>query len=79
MPAFLVSLVFLVGISVAMVFTIRNVPNPPNDANITINTGNNLAIALFGKSNYALPIEIGGLLLLAALIGAIVILREKDK
>jgi len=36
-----------------------------------------LANALFSQSGYILPVEIGAVLLLAAIIGAIVITREK--
>jgi len=79
-PAFLVSLVFLGVIMFAFVSTKWNVTGSILDnPNIPVATGNDLAGKLFGPGGYALPIEIGGLLLLAAVIGAIVILRDKDK
>ncbi len=38
-----------------------------------------IAGALLGKGNYVVPFEVASLLLLAAMIGAIVIAREKDE
>jgi NADH-quinone oxidoreductase subunit J len=38
-----------------------------------------LATRLFSENGFILPVEIGAVLLLAAIIGAIVITREKDK
>ncbi len=46
------------------------------DAPLTPTTGP-LATTLFSQNGYILPVEIGAVLLLAAIIGAIVITREK--
>ena len=79
-PGFLVSLVFLGVLLYALTNTTWNVvASPLDNPNIQIATGNDLAGRLFGAGGYALPIEIGGLLLLAAVIGAIVLIKDKEK
>ena len=42
-------------------------------------TTNALATSLFSEEGFLLPVEIAAVLLLAAILGAIVIAREKDK
>ena len=79
-PGFLVSIVFLGLLLFAVTNTAWNITSSPlDDPNIQVATGSDLAGRLFGAAGYALPIEIGGLLILAVVIGAIVLLRDKDK
>lgn len=73
-PAFLVAVLFL-GI---MVFTIINTPWQIADAPPLEPTTAALAIKLFGENGFILPVEIAALLLLSAILGAVVIAREKD-
>ncbi len=72
-PAFLVAMVFL-GV---MVFTVLYTPWRISAAPPAAPTTAPLAVQLFGTSGYILPVEIAALLLLAAVIGAIVLAREK--
>jgi NADH-quinone oxidoreductase subunit J len=73
LPAFLVAALFLSGVAYALVNTnwqISSVsPLEPTTPAI--------AGLLFGESGFILPVEIAPLLLLAAIIGAIVLVREK--
>ncbi len=72
-PAFIVSLLFLGVVIFAMVSTSWNVsPATPAAANTQ-----EIAVKLFGAGGYVLPLEIAGVLILAAVIGAIILLREK--
>jgi NADH-quinone oxidoreductase subunit J len=48
-------------------------------ASPVVNTTQPLAAKLFSRNGYILPVEIGAVLLLAAIIGAIVITRDKEK
>ena len=72
-PAFFVAIVFL-GV---MVFTLTQTPwqiagTPPLEP-----TTAPLALKLFGENGFILPVEIAAVLLLSAILGAIVLAREK--
>lgn len=72
-PAFLVAVVFL-GV---MIYTMINTSwQIAGEAPLTPTTVP-LAINLFSESGFILPVEIAAVLLLAAILGAIVIAREK--
>ena len=73
LPAFLVAVVFL-GM---MVFTVIKTPWQISSAVPLAPTTAPLALKLFGADGYILPVEIAAVLLLAAILGAIVIAREK--
>jgi NADH-quinone oxidoreductase subunit J len=79
-PAFFISLILLGVIMFAFLGTKWGVEGSPSvTGGVPVQSSQNVALALFGQnSNFALPIEIGGLLLLAAVIGAIVLLRDRD-
>ncbi len=72
-PAFLVALLFLGTVGFAMIKTPWQVsaelPLEPTTAA--------LAVRLFGEGGFILPVEIAAVLLLAAILGAIVLVREK--
>ncbi|MFC2002602.1 NADH-quinone oxidoreductase subunit J [Chloroflexota bacterium] len=72
-PAFFVAILFLAVVTFAMVNTQWQVsgiaPQEP--------TTSALAGKLFGEGGFLLPVEIAPVLLLAAIIGAIVLVREK--
>jgi NADH-quinone oxidoreductase subunit J len=72
-PALLVSLVFLGG----MIYAFLNTHWAVSGVAPLAPTTAPLADKLFGESGFILPLEIGALLLLAAILGAIVIAREK--
>lgn len=72
-PAFIVSLVFLGLVLYAVLGTSWNISGGTPAAADT----NVLAGALFGNGGYMLPVEISGVLLLAAVIGAIALVRNK--
>jgi NADH-quinone oxidoreductase subunit J len=72
-PAFIVALLFLGGVAFAMLNTSWPVSEvPPLEP-----TTSALAGLLFGEGGFILPVEIAPLLLLAAILGAIVLVREK--
>jgi NADH-quinone oxidoreductase subunit J len=72
-PAAIVAVV-LMGI---LVYTVTNTPwNIAAEAPLTPTTVP-LATQLFSETGFILPVEIGAVLLLAAILGAIVITREK--
>ena len=74
-PAAVVALVLL-GI---MVYTVTSTPwKIAAEAPLSPTTVP-LATRLFSENGFILPVEIGAVLLLAAILGAIVITREKDK
>jgi len=73
-PAFLVAVLFL-GI---MAFTIIKTPWQIADAPPLEPTTAALAIELLGENGFILPVVIAALLLLSAILGAIVIAREKE-
>jgi NADH-quinone oxidoreductase subunit J len=72
-PAAIVAVVLL-GI---LIYTVTNTPwNIAAEAPLTPTTVP-LATQLFSETGFILPVEIGAVLLLAAILGAIVITREK--
>jgi len=73
MPALIVALLFLE----VMVLTLINTPWPVSSASPTAPTTPALANMLFGEGGYLLVVEIAAVLLLSAILGAIVIAREK--
>jgi len=72
-PAFIVAVLFLGVVSFALLNTPWQVSTTPP----TEPTTAALAIKLFGEGGFILAIEIAAVLLLAAILGAIVIVREK--
>jgi len=72
-PAFVVAILFLGVVSFALISTPWQVstvsPSEPTTAA--------LAVKLFGEGGYILAVEIAAVLLLAAILGAIVLVREK--
>ncbi len=78
LPAFLMAAILL-GL---MIFSVLNTKFPVSTSAPTDQTTGALGTALLGQPNsqnygYVLPVEIAGVLLLAALLGAIVMAREK--
>ncbi|MFC2000969.1 NADH-quinone oxidoreductase subunit J [Chloroflexota bacterium] len=72
-PAFLVAIVFLI----VMIFTVINTPWQIASKAPVEPTTAALAVRLFGENGFILPLEIAAVLLLSAIIGAIVLAREK--
>jgi NADH-quinone oxidoreductase subunit J len=72
-PAFLIALIFL-GI---MTYALINTVWPVSTASLVEPTTAAIASQLLGQGGYILPLEIAGVLLLAAILGAIVLVREK--
>jgi len=73
LPAFVVAILFLGVMVFAMVNTSWQVVDvPPQEP-----TTSALAFKLFGEGGFILPVEIAPVLLLAAILGAIVLVREK--
>ncbi len=72
-PAFVVAAVFLAVLIYTMVNTSWQIAG---EAPLTPTTAP-LAVKLFSESGFILPVEIAAVLLLAAILGAIVIAREK--
>jgi NADH:ubiquinone oxidoreductase subunit 6 (subunit J) len=72
-PAFLVAAVFLVVLIYAMINTSWQIAG---EAPLSPTTAP-LATKLFSESGFILPVEIAAVLLLAAILGAIVLAREK--
>jgi NADH-quinone oxidoreductase subunit J len=72
-PAFIVAVLFLAIVSFAIFQTSWQIADlPPAEP-----TTSSLALKLFGDGGFLLPLEIAPVLLLAAIIGAIVLVREK--
>lgn len=72
-PAFVVAILFLGVVSFALINTPWSVSTvPPLEP-----TTSALAIKLLGEGGFILPVEIAATLLLAAILGAIVLVREK--
>ena len=72
-PAFVVAILFFGAVVFAMVNTPWQVVDiPPLEP-----TTSALAIKLFGEGGFILPVEMAPVLLLAAILGAIVLVREK--
>jgi NADH-quinone oxidoreductase subunit J len=73
LPAFFVAALFLGGVVYALVNTNWQISSaPPLEP-----TTPAIAGLLFGQGGFILPVEIAPILLLAAIIGAIVLVREK--
>ncbi len=72
-PAFIVAVLFLGGV----VFALLNTPWPVSSTPPLEPTTPAIAGLLFGEGGFILPVEIAPLLLLAAILGAIVLVREK--
>jgi len=72
-PAFLVSAVFLA----VLVFTMINTSWQVSGIAPLEPTTGSLALKLLGENGFILPVEIAAVLLLAAILGAIVLAREK--
>jgi NADH-quinone oxidoreductase subunit J len=74
-PVFVIAAILL-GI---IIYTVTTTPwQISSEAPLTPTTVP-LAMNLFSENGYILPVEIAAVLLLAAIIGAIVIAREKNK
>jgi NADH-quinone oxidoreductase subunit J len=72
-PAFLVAGLFLA----LLVYTIVSTPWPISPAPVPQTTTGVLAGKLFLNDGFILPLEIAGMLILSAIIGAITVVREK--
>lgn len=72
-PAFIVAVLLLA----ALVFAMINTPWQISTASPLAPTTAALADRLFGQGGFILPVEIAAALLLAAILGAIVLVREK--
>ena len=73
LPAFLVAVVLL-GI---MIYTVTNNSWQIASESPLTPTTTPIAVQLFSEGGFILPVEIGAMLILAAILGAIVIAREK--
>ena len=72
-PAFVVAILFLGVVSFALINTPWQVSTvPPLEPTTAA-----LAVKLFGEGGFILAVEIAAVLLLAAILGAIVLVREK--
>ncbi len=72
-PAFIVAVLFFGGVAFALLNTTWQVSGaPPLEP-----TTPAIAELLFGEGGFILPVEIAPLLLVAAILGAIVLVREK--
>jgi NADH-quinone oxidoreductase subunit J len=72
-PAFFVAGIFLAVILFSIFTTSWNISGAAAPGVTT----NDLAARLFGNGGYILPVEIAAMLLLAAILGAITLVREK--
>jgi len=72
-PAFIVAILFLE----VLVLTLINTPWQISSIPPTAPTTAALANSLFGEDGFILPVEIAAVLLLSAILGAIVLAREK--
>ena len=72
-PVFIIVAVFL-GV---LIFSMINTPWPVSSTPPVEPTTPALASSLFGSNGFILPVEIAAVLLLSAMLGAIVIAREK--
>ena len=73
LPAFLMASILLA----IMVFSVMNTTFPVSSLKPVEQTTGALGQMILGDSGYVLPLEIAGVLLLAAILGAIVMAREK--
>ncbi len=72
-PALVVAILFLE----VLVLTVINTPWQISNTPALTPTTAPLAIKLFGEGGFILPVEIAAVLLLSAIVGAIVLAREK--
>ena len=72
-PALLVAILFLGAVGFATTNTLWSV----SGVSPVMPTTEALALKLFGEGGFILPVEIAAVLLLAAILGAIVLVREK--
>ena len=72
-PAFIVAILFLE----VLVLTLINTPWPVSSMPPIAPTTAALANSLFGEGGYLLSVEIAAVLLLSAILGAVVLAREK--
>ncbi len=72
-PALVVAILFLE----VLVLTLLNTPWQISNTPALTPTTAPLAIKLFGEGGFVLPVEIAAVLLLSAIVGAIVLAREK--
>jgi NADH-quinone oxidoreductase subunit J len=72
-PAFFVAALFLAILIFSMFTTSWHLSSDP----VPGVTANNLAVQLFGENGFVLPVEIAAMLLLASILGAITMVREK--
>ena len=72
-PAFIVTILFLEVLVLTLINTPWQISSTPPLAPTTAS----LATRLFGEGGFILPVEIAAVLLLSAIIGAIVLAREK--
>ena len=72
-PAFIVTILFFEVLVLTLINTPWQISNIPPTAPTTAS----LATLLFGEGGFILPVEIAAVLLLSAIIGAIVLAREK--
>lgn len=73
LPAFIVAFLFLE----VLILTLINTPWQITATPPVAPTTNALAIILFGEGGFILPVLIAALLLLSAILGAVVLAREK--
>lgn len=73
MPAFIVAVLFLAAVAYAMTATQWPLTSVPPPAPTTAA----LAGRLFGAGGFIFPLEVAPVLLLAAILGAVVVVREK--
>jgi NADH-quinone oxidoreductase subunit J len=72
-PAFIIAVLFFIGVGYAILNTQWQVSSlPPAEA-----TTSALAVKLFGEGGFILPVEIVPILLLATVLGAIVLVKDK--
>ena len=72
-PAFIVAILFFGAVAFAITNTLWQIASlPPQEPTTAA-----LAIELFSENGFILPLEIAPLLLLAAILGAIVLVKEK--
>jgi NADH-quinone oxidoreductase subunit J len=74
-PAFIIAVLFFVVVAYAVVKTNWKIATEAPLAPTTAG----LADKLFGQSGYTLPLEIAPVIILAVILGAIVIAREREK
>lgn len=72
-PAFIMALIGIGVLTFVIVSTPWNISGTPPVENTTATIG----MRLFGEGGYILAVEIGAVLLLTAILGAIILVREK--